>query len=158
MSAIGEPLVSTSLLVSCPTSPFGSTRTVYPVLAVKAASTFFGIAQESCVATTTVFVRVADVPSELVALPPTAQPPRRPTVRVAAASVRHGWAMDTFVSRSSWEGTVKAVETRLPSPVLAGSGSRVCGVPHSQRPGGAPLSFRSRLHLAGQPRWPRTEA
>src|SRR5690606_7070759 len=37
-------------------------------------------------------------------------------------------------------------DSRLPTPVLTGSGSRVCGCPHSQRPLDAPLSFPARLH------------
>src|SRR3954465_2453250 len=106
---MGEPLVSTSLLVSWPTSPFGLTRTEYPVLAVKAAITFFDIAHESWVATTTVLACDADVPPDPVAEPPTEQAPRRASETVAAASVRHGWALDTFVSRSSWEGIMQAV-------------------------------------------------
>src|SRR5690625_1383299 len=32
-------------------------------------------------------------------------------------------------------------ELDVPSPVLTGAGSRVCGFPHSQRRLGAPLSF-----------------
>src|SRR3954453_19713537 len=53
MSAIGDPLVSTSLLVSWPASPLGSTRTVYPVALVNCRSTSLDIAHESWVATTT---------------------------------------------------------------------------------------------------------
>ena len=53
------------------------------------------------------------------------------------------------VSRSFWEGTADAVESRLPSPVLTGirfEGLRAA--PALSAPGGAPLSFPPSLHAA----------
>src|SRR3954452_6924743 len=64
MSAIGDPLVSTSLLVSWPASPLGSTRTVYPVALVNCRSTSLDISQESWVAP----------PTRLSALPASSDP------------------------------------------------------------------------------------
>src|SRR5262245_31454586 len=69
MSAIGSPLVSTSLLVSSPTSPFGSFRTVYPVFFSNCRITLLDIAHESWVATTTCFEEPPDP-----VLPPSEQP------------------------------------------------------------------------------------
>jgi hypothetical protein len=107
-SAIGLPLVSTSLLVSSPASPCGWIFTVMPVFFLNSAITSFDIAHESWVAMMTVS-RDRFEPESVSPLPQAA------VVRPIPSNAR------TAVRR------VRMTLLRLPSPVLTGAGSRVCG-------------------------------
>jgi hypothetical protein len=105
-SAIGLPLVSTSLLVSSPASPCCSILTVMPVCLVNAAITSLVIAHESWVAITMVLLSAV-----LEVLVPHAARTRIDPSATARMALKR----------------VRMTLLRLPSPVLTGAGSRVCG-------------------------------
>ena len=157
-SPSGASLVRTSLLVNSPASPEATSSRAQPVSFWKALTRSSGTEKVSWVTTVTV------LPSPPAVSPPASLEPQaasaRPTAVAAPAdtTVRRGSAPDPPAEAVRRAGRVVVMvppgripggpgrggrgrsrvrgdSTRLPSPVLAGSGSRVCGRPHSQHRG-----------------------
>src|SRR5690625_4567851 len=101
--------------------------TVEQVVASKSASRSSSTWNESCVTTRSV---VCSASSSAVPLPTAVQ---APSARVAAAVVARARVIDVFMCPPQVQGGVRGTDTcpgevsRLPSPVLTGAGSRVCG-------------------------------